>query len=290
MDPLAPTSLGPDDLGECARWLEAPGELWRVDILRGLVHRTGDPLAEEPTVRTERFEGEVGFCLPRRDGGAVVGVEQELWLVNLDGERRLLLRLEEPTANRFNDAICDQQGRLWAGTFARDRRPAASLYRIDPDGAIERLLTDLTISNGIGWLADGEVMHFIDSPTQRIEGIAVDQSAGRLMDRRPLVEIDASEGSPDGLCVDIEEGTWVAFFGGGTVKRYDPDGNQTAELVAPVPHLTSPCVGGSSGRELFVTTTRHRLEPDELRALPLAGRVFHSEVAVAGRPTLPFAG
>jgi sugar lactone lactonase YvrE len=290
MDTLSPTNLGPDELGECVRWLDGPGELWRVDILRGLVHHTSDPLAEEPTGRTEGFDGEVGFCLPRRAGGAVVGVEQELWLVDPDGERRLLLRIEEPAPNRFNDAICDRLGRLWAGTFARDRRPAANLYRIDPDGEVERLLTGLTISNGVGWLSDGELLHFIDSPTQRIERIAVDQAAGRLLDRHLLVEIDPSNGSPDGLCVDAEEGTWVAFFSGGTVKRYDPDGNQTAELLVPVPHVTSPCIGGKSGREMFVTTTRHRLGSEELEALPHAGRVFHGEVEVAGRPVEPFGG
>lgn len=79
-------------------------------------------------------------------------------------------------------------------------------------------------------------MHFIDSPTQRIERIAVDQTAGRPGEREVLVEIDVSEGSPDGLCADAEEGTWVAFFGGGAVRRFDRDGNQTDVLVAPVPN------------------------------------------------------
>jgi sugar lactone lactonase YvrE len=283
-------ALGPDELGECARWIAEAAELWRVDILAGHAYRVRDATAPRPEVAVESFEGEVGFALPRRGGGAVVGVERQLWLVDPDGGRRLLLTLDERPENRFNDAICDAEGRLWAGTFARDRRAAANLYRIDPDGAREKLLEGLTISNGIGWLDDGATLHFVDSPTQRLEAFEVDRDAGRLRGRRTLAELDPAKGSPDGLCIDAEECTWVAFFGGGAVRRFDRTGEQVGAVAVPVPHPTSPCLGGESGQELFVTTTRHRLGPAEREGLPEAGRVFHCDAGVAGQPPLPFGG
>ncbi|MBS1679736.1 MAG: SMP-30/gluconolactonase/LRE family protein [Actinobacteria bacterium] len=291
MSAMQPLALGPDELGECARWVEADRELWRVDIVAGCAYRARNPTAAAPEVRRESFEGEVGFAIPRRGGGAVVGVERELWLVDDDGGRHQLLELDERPENRFNDAVCDQQGRLWAGTFARDRRQgAANLYRIDPDGATELVLSGLTISNGIGWLDDGATLHFIDSPTQRLEAFDVEIDAGRLGGRRTLAEVDAADGSPDGLCIDAEDCTWVALFGGGEVRRYDRSGRQVGRLAVPVPHPTSPCLGGERGTELFVTTTRHRLELVERERWPLAGHVFLAEVGVLAQPLLSFGG
>ena len=287
--PMRPLSLGPDELGECARWVDA--ELWRVDILNGRTYRVRRPTTAGPEIVTESFDGEIGFALPRAGGGAVVGVERELWLVDPDGARRLLLEVDERVENRFNDAICDGRGRLWAGTFARDRAPgAANLRRIDPDGSVEQVLDGLTIANGLGWLDEGATLHFVDSPTQRVDRFDVDVDAGRLHGRRALVAIDPAEGAPDGLCIDAEEGTWVALFGGGVVNRYDRAGVKVDSREVPVPHPTSPCLGGEDGQDLFVTTTRHRLDPARREALPDAGRVFHAGADVGGTAVLPFAG
>jgi sugar lactone lactonase YvrE len=262
-----------------------------VDILAGQVHRTARPLDAVPVERSDRFPGEVGFALPRCGGGMVVGVEQELWLVDEDGARTLMLRLDEPGANRWNDAACDRMGRLWAGTFARDRSPgAANLYRVEPDGAVERVLSGLTISNGLGWLDGGERLHLVDSPTGRVHAFDVDEDAGALRNRRVLTEIAAGDGMPDGLCVDREGGTWIALFGGGAIRRYSRAGELDAELSLPVPHVTNVCLGGEAVDELFVTTTRHRLSPERRAALPDAGRVFHGRAQVAGEPLLEFGG
>ncbi len=275
-------ALGPDELGEGIGWLAETQSLLRVDILRGLIHRVQGALTAEPVVETQSFEGEVGFALPRRSGGFVIGVEQRLELIAADGTRSLLLELDEPSDHRFNDAIGDALGRLWAGTFARERRRgAANLYRIDPDGSIELVLDGLTIANGLGWLDDGERLHFIDSPTQRVEVFDVDIAAGTLSGRRTLAEVPVEAGAPDGLCVDDQDGTWVALFGGGAVRRYSREGGLTEEVTLPVPHVTNVCLGGAELADLFITTTRHRLSDQERQQLPQAGRVFHAPVEVA---------
>ena len=51
----------------------------------------------------------------------------------------------------MNDGACDPQGRFWAGTLADDHRPGGgALYRLDQWGRTEEMLSDLTISNGLG--------------------------------------------------------------------------------------------------------------------------------------------
>ena len=64
----------------------------------------------------------------------------------------------------MNDGACDPQGRFWAGTLADDLRPGGgALYRLDGDGRTELMLTDLTISNGLGWSPDGGTTYLADS-------------------------------------------------------------------------------------------------------------------------------
>ena len=60
----------------------------------------------------------VGFVVPRRTGGYVVG--QGRSLVHVDWESRKVTKLHEVdqgTKNRFNDGKCDPKGRVWAGNF-----------------------------------------------------------------------------------------------------------------------------------------------------------------------------
>lgn len=83
---------------------------------------------------------------------------------------------------------------------------------------------------------------------------------------------------------------WVCLFGGGAIRRYDPDGALTAELALPVAHPTCPAFGGSALRTLFITTTRHRLSADQRAAQPLAGALLSMQPGVPGQPTNHFAG
>ena len=84
--------------------------------------------------------------------------------------------------------------------------------------------------------------------------------------------------APDGLTVDDEGGIWVAWWGGGAVSRYAPDGTLLATVGLPVERPTSCAFGGPDRATLFVTTARDGLDDDALARQPDAGRVF----AIAG--------
>src|SRR5947199_9671236 len=105
--------------------------------------------------------------------------------------------------NRMNDGYCDPQGRFWAGTMSMThQREAGALYRLDPNGHVTQILTDVTTSNGIDWSLDGSIVYYVDSGTGRIDVFELDAEAGALRSRRPLVAIDPEHGKPDGLIVD----------------------------------------------------------------------------------------
>lgn len=297
MSPLTPALdngsvfFADDLLGECPHWDEERGVLSRVDVHGGLL-RFCDPVTGVQS--TQPLEAPVGFAIPRRTGGFVVGIGVTVVLLDPDGTRRTIVDLsQERPENRFNDAVCDARGRLWAGTMSSHRpriAGAAGLYRIDPDGACEQVLSDLTLSNGMDWPDDGSTLLHIDSDAHRIDRYEVDIEYGRLSQGSVFAEFDPAAGLPDGLAIDAEGSVWVAFFGGGEVRRYDADGAETARLQLPVTCPSSVAFGGADLGDLFVTTSRHRLTSEEASEQPLAGSLLRLRPGVRGKLGHRFAG
>lgn len=277
-DPIAYHGEGPV---WAARW----GGLRWVDMLAGdVLSSSGDG---GPVSR--RNVGTIAAAVrPRRDGGAVIGVERGFVLESTDGS---LTQLEDvwtsPTV-RMNDGGCDPDGRFYCGSMAYDATPAGgTLYRLDPDRSVHLVLANVTISNGIEWSPDGSLVYYVDTATNRVDVFDYDAQSG-LTGRRPFVEVPADLGAPDGLTVDAEGGVWVALYGGGSVRRYAAPAGTLDEIVdVPARQVTACTFGGPQLDQLFITTSRENLDPGED---PLAGSLFRAAAGVTGRPVRDFAG
>ena len=269
--------------GEGPVWSERWGGLRWVDMLAGDVLS----LAADGAI-DRRHVGSVAAVLrPRRQGGAVIGVERGFALEDTDGTLTHLGELWSDNHVRMNEGGCDPDGRFYCGSMAYDQRPGAGvLYRLDPDGSVHVVLENVTISNGLEWSSDGSRAYYNDTPTQRIHVFDYDSESG-LTGRRPFAEIPAEAGGPDGLTVDEEGGVWVALYGGGAVRRYTPEGKLDEMIEVPAKQVTACTFGGLGLNQLFITTSREGLEGGED---PLAGSLFRAVVGVAGLPVREFAG
>ncbi|MGY2083382.1 SMP-30/gluconolactonase/LRE family protein [Blastococcus sp. SYSU DS0539] len=268
--------------GEGPVWSASWGGLRWVDML------AGDVLALDPDGTARRTHvGDVAAALrPRRGGGAVVAVERGFALLDADGTQTTLDPVWDDRSIRMNDGGCDPDGRFWCGSMAYDQRPGdAALYRLDPDGTVSRVLGDLTVSNGLDWSPDGSRAYYADTATHRIDVFDYDRDTG-LTGRRPFVRFP-DDGNPDGLTVDSAGGVWVALYGSGAVHRYDADGRRDAVVEIPTPKVTACTLGGPALDQLFVTTSREDLGPDDD---PRAGSLFRVDVDVPGVPVREFAG
>lgn len=294
MGPVRPVEIAfcsEDQLGEGSVWLQDSQELLWVDILGGRVHRW---CPRSQHIASTSLPGEVSAVVPSQAGGAIVALGHELLFlegeIGAAGEAIVHTLARAETArpeNRFNDCRCDPQGRLWAGTMSKVReRGVAGLYRlVAGDSVLELVVGSTTLSNGMGWSPDGQSMYFIDSATQQIDVFDFDGCCGAISNRRCLAQIDPADGMPDGMAVDAEGGVWVCLFGGGAVRRYDPDGHLVEQIALPVPHPTCPAFGGEDMSTMFITTTRHRLSSEQLREVPAAGSVLALCPGIAGLPT-----
>lgn len=276
-------------LGEGPRWDAAARRLLWVDIEAEELHRF-DPESGEDRVLP--LGARVGAAAPVRGGGVLVALADRLAVVEPETHAvRTLVEIPHGDGMRLNDGACDPAGRFWVGSMALDYAPgAASLYRYSPESGLARVLSDATLSNGLGWTPDGEGMYYVDSMTYRIDRFDFDVETGAISGRRPFVAIERGAGIPDGLAVDDEGGVWVALWGGGAVRRYDPAGALDRVVAVPATQVTACCFGGDDGRSLYVTSASTGLTAERLREQPLAGCVFVADPGVSGPPAQPFDG
>jgi sugar lactone lactonase YvrE len=261
-------------LGEGPRWDAATGKLLWVDIEGRALHLSDPGTGED---RVVPLPNRVGAAAPTTSDAVLVALADRLALVDLrDESLRTLAVFPHGEGIRTNDGACDSAGRFWIGTMALDFAPGAgALYRY-AGGALERILDDVTLSNGLGWSPDDRCMYFIDSLTFRVDVFDFDAHDGSITGRRPFAAIDRADGTPDGLAVDDEGGVWVALYGGSAVRRYSPEGELERVLAVPAKNVTACCFGGDGGRSLFITT-----------AAP-AGSVFVADAGVSGPPAQTF--
>jgi len=267
-------------------WDGGRGGLWWVDIPRGEVH-----FLDPSTGRDQRWEVRqpVGTVALTRQGDVLLAMRDGLTVAGGDlAQTPVRWTLPgEPDGNRPNDGRVDSRGRFWIGTMALDKHAGAgSLYRTDLSSnppEIVRVLEGVSISNGIDWSPDDDLMYYADSPTGRVDVFDWDPKAGTVSRRRPFVMVAAGDGVPDGLCVDADGYVWIALWGGAAVRRYRPDGALDREVRLPVSQVTSCAFGGQHLDELFITTAAGGLTEEQLAAQPMAGAIFRYRPGCQGR-------
>jgi sugar lactone lactonase YvrE len=275
---------GTDQLGETPLWCERERKLWWLDIERPRL-QSFDPASGRHEVHPQpcTFLGSQALC---DDGSHLLALDLELHRRSLPaGALSLLARVEQGLDNRLNDGRVDARGRLWIGTMDNQlHRQNGALYRVDPGGAVHRALDGVIVSNGIAFSPDQRTMYFTDTRRYRSWRFDFDLDAGTLSNRRLFADYSASKERPDGACVDIDGGVWTAFFGGGRVVRYRPDGVIDRVVPLPVTNPTCLCFGGEGHRTLYVTTATKFLAPAQLAAEPLAGSLLAIHGLAQGMP------
>jgi sugar lactone lactonase YvrE len=266
-------------LGEGPLWDPRTQELLWVDILACVVHRY------DPRTGADRLfdaGSYVGAVVPRGAGGYALAVADGFALASDEGEVTPLTAVGHDDAVRMNDGACDSRGRFWAGSMRLDEAAGGGcLYRLDPDHSVETICEGVTISNGIAWSLDDSLLYYVDTPERTIDVFDFDAASGIVTNRRELVPVDGP-GVPDGLVVDAEGYLWVALWGGGSVRRYSPEGRLAEVVEVPAKYTTKAAFGGPGLTSLYVTSAAG----DD----PHAGGLFVVEPGVAGLPAHAYAG
>lgn len=282
---------GGDELGESPRWDERRQVLHRVDVVGGAV------LTLDLRAGTERrypMGSPVGCVVLREDGdGLLVAVAEGLRSLDTGtGEVVPVADVGHDAARlQLNDGACDPSGRLLVGSLSRDGAPGGGvLYACTPSGGFRPLLRGVGVSNGLAWDRAGSTLWYVDSRERRVDAFPYEPGTAALPAPRTSIDVRAYAGLPDGITVDAEDCLWVAFWRGGAVRRFAPDGRLLDEVVLPVTRTTSCCLGGERLDTLFVTSARRGLRAGGAPPEPLGGAVLAVPVAVPGVPTARWRG
>ncbi len=270
------------ELGEAPLWDPATGTFWFIDIVRCRLIA-----CEWATRQTTEWPLPAlgGGLALTRSGRLLVATQTGLfWFDRAMGEFEFFVDPEpDVPINRLNEGKVDDRGRFWIGSMCTlGRRPIGSLYRVDPDGSTERVLSEIAVPNCLVWTQDRSRMLFTDSARKVIWSFAYEPETGSLSDRQVFADCSDYKGIPDGGALDTEGCLWNAEFGGGRIVRYDPAGRFMQEIALPVTQVNALAFAGPALDHLVVVTSKRLLSLDERRTQPMAGDVFVCRPGVSG--------
>ena len=274
-------------LGECCRWDEVRSELYWLEVQTGRFFRAKADGVQIEIVRCYQLGGYLTAVAPRlnREQGWIVAKNQSIFVLDEAGVLREVARPEARNSSglRMNDGAADPWGRFWIGSMSKrigDSR--GSLYRFHESSGAELMLTNVAISNGLGWSPDRRTMYYVDSGPGEIYAFDVKDN-GDISGKRLFRQFDTkNDGRPDGLCVDNEGAIWVAIWGAYEVRRYSPRGEQLARVNLSTAQPSSCAIGGAAGTTLYITTAQEDLSQEVLDLERDAGRLFFVDVNVTG--------
>lgn len=167
--------------------------------------------------------------------------------------------------NSPNDVIVARDGAIWftdphygimtdyEGFRAEEELPC-SVYRVDPDGRIEVVITDMACPNGLAFSPDESRLYVADtgrmfsSDPQHIR--VFDMVDGKPRNGRIFHKVSA--GCADGIRVDGDGNLWSSAGDG--VHCIAPDGHLMGRILVPEV-VSNICFGGRAKHRLFITAT-----------------------------------
>ena len=273
-----------DVLGEGPLWSRNHEALYWVDIDRQFLQCWSLKTKKKEIWTLPTKIGSFAFC---KNGDFLVALQNHIALFNPNNGK--LDYVAEITSSgesiRFNDGKCDRQGRFWVGTIDEEnpQMKRGSLYCLDTNYNFRKVLSDIGISNGLGWSPDNAVFYYTDSFEKTIWAFDYDAVTGKIGNKREFVKIQ-KDFVPDGLTVDSDGYIWSAKWDGWKVVRYNPEGFIDLEIRLSVQRPTSCTFGTNSYKTLFITSAKVGLSHEEQKRQPLAGSIFMVEVNIKGIP------
>ncbi|MFN4128677.1 MAG: SMP-30/gluconolactonase/LRE family protein [Paracoccaceae bacterium] len=167
--------------------------------------------------------------------------------------------------NSPNDVIVARDGSIWFSDphygimtnyegFRAEQELPCTVYRIDPSGGVEAVITDMACPNGLAFSPDESLLYVADTGrmfSNDPQYIRVyDMENGHPVNGRLFHTI--TPGCADGIRVDADGNLWSSAADG--VHCIAPDGHLMGKIL--VPELVSNiCFGGRAKHRLFITAT-----------------------------------
>jgi gluconolactonase len=187
-----------------------------------------------------------------------------------DGSLTVLLdRFDGKPLNSPNDVVVKSDGSVWftdppfgilgnyEGSRATPELPT-NVYRIDGKTGAARVVTgEVNGPNGLAFSPDETLLYVVESSTRprRIHVFDVTADGTRL--GRGRIFVDAAEGTPDGMRVDVAGNLWCGWgmtSALNAVVVFAPDGAMIGRIGLPE-RCANVCFGGPKRNRLFMAAS-----------------------------------
>ncbi|WP_297693663.1 SMP-30/gluconolactonase/LRE family protein [uncultured Eudoraea sp.] len=278
-------------LGEGPFWDYKSDQLFWVDIEAGVLHCHYDKTKENSAWHLEEM---IGAVIPSGKETLILALETGIASFNYNTrELRPLGILENSDKKlRFNDGKCDPNGNLWIGTMHKNLKPGyGNLFKVDHELKDTLQIKNTSISNGMAWSPDKTKFYYIDTAVYEVWQFDFDVVKAEISNRKTIFKIPVAYGGADGMTIDREGMLWIAHWGGGCVRRWNPESGKVLEKIeVDAPHVTSCCFGGKDLKTLYITTARSGMSEKDLNSYPLSGGLFCYTTDVGGFKVNSFKG
>lgn len=232
---------------------------------------------------------DIGFVIPTESEKDLLGTVSGPVLYDGNEFTPFVSRDEvDVTPMRWNDAKVDPAGDLWLGSMSYTEDGGhGALYRLKgKTKELTKFVPGTSISNGLAWSKDRKTFFYIDTLNFGVD--AFDYSPEGITNRRLAVSFSQELGYPDGMCIDTEDGLWIAFYNGSAIRRFDTRNGfvMTHEIKMPAVRTTSCAFVGKNLDQLVITSA----ERNNPTSTPNDGQTFICTPGFVGTPTTLFAG
>jgi gluconolactonase len=258
--PRSSAWLGKAGLEDTHSFLEGPvfdvhGNLYVVDAPFGRVFRV-DPAGE----------AEVAVTYDGVPNGLAIGPDRRIYIADREHG---ILRFDpadatvtpvvprsrlEPDFKGPNDLVFDRRGNLYftdqGDTDLND--PTGRVFRLNADGTLDRLLSNVPSPNGIALSPDETRLYIAVTFGQQVWHMPL-RADGRIIKVGVFQSFSGGFSGPDGLAVDRAGGLAVCQNRTGSVWLFDPLGVPTYRVRSCRGLLTTNATYGADGRTLFIT-------------------------------------
>lgn len=231
--------------GEGPRWSE--GLLWFSDMLGEAIH-TVDLQGSMTTVPLPGHSPSgLGF---RPDGTLLIASTADRRVLSYDGDTvTTLVDLSDRVPADLGDMVIDAAGRCYVGSQAYT---GGVIVRIDPDGTVHTVASDLDFPNGMVITPDGASLIVAESMGRRLTRYTIDTDGG-LGERR--VFADGLDGPPDGITLDAAGGIWTSMTLANQFERITSGGTVTDRIETGGRAAIACTLGGPQRRTLFLLSS-----------------------------------
>ena len=196
--------------------------------------------------------------------GANTGGNRRISITEKDGTVRTLAeKWEGKRFNSPNDLTIDNKGRVfftdprYVGAEPREL-DRESVYRVDPDGTVTRIISDVQKPNGIILSPDMKTLYLADNdPKGNRHLLAFPLKEDGTVGPKKILHDFKTDRGIDGMCIDVNGNLYATAGLGKTagVNIFDSAGKKVGFI--PTPETPTNCVfGGKDRKTLYVTAGR----------------------------------